>query len=121
MGKGNTGEKKQDPPLYRKFIQGGLAAMSGSAASHPLDVIKVRLQVQGEAGTTSNKSTNVTGTTATMATNAPVSGQSSKQRLGPVGMGGKIFREEGLRKGLFKGLSASLARQGVYSRYLSHY
>lgn len=81
------------PPFYRKFVSGALAAMAGSAASHPLDVIKVNLQVQGEK--------------------AALQGNSKK--LGPFSMGVKIFKTDGINKGLFKGLSASLFRQAIYS------
>ena len=71
--------------------------MSGGAASHPLDVIKVRLQIQGEAA-------------AVEAAGAATSGV----RLGPLQMASHIFKAQGI-PGLFKGLSASLLRQGVYS------
>lgn len=64
--------------------------MAGGAASHPLDVIKVRLQVQGE-------------------------GVQTGPRLNPLQMGRSIFVTDGIT-GLFRGLTASLLRQGVYSR-----
>jgi len=70
-------------------MTGSLGSMAGGAASHPLDLIKVRLQIQGE-------------------------GAAAVKKLGPVGMGASILKEQGA-KGLFKGLSASLLRQGVYS------
>ena len=97
-GAGNKDNKKVGaPPMYRLFAQGGIAAMAGGAASHPLDVIKVRLQIQGEA-----------------AALAAESGAASATRLGPVEMGVHIFKSQSV-PGLFKGLSASLLRQGVYS------
>ena len=65
--------------------------MAGGAASHPLDVIKVRLQVQGEGALTG-------------------------PRLNPFQMGRSIVSTDGF-PGLFRGLTASLLRQGVYSRY----
>lgn len=34
--------------LFKGFVVGALGAMSGSAASAPFDVIKVRMQIQGE-------------------------------------------------------------------------
>ena len=37
------------PPAYRRFLQGSVAAMAGGAASHPLDLLKVRMQIQGES------------------------------------------------------------------------
>lgn len=62
--------------------------MAGASASHPLDLVKVRLQLQGEQG--------------------------GERRLGPVEMGRSIVRADGVR-GLFGGLTASLLRQAVYS------
>mmetsp|Transcript_29411 Transcript_29411/g.36343 ORF Transcript_29411/g.36343 Transcript_29411/m.36343 type:complete len:323 (-) Transcript_29411:614-1582(-) len=87
-------EKKwgqQKPPVYRRFVQGGLAAMAGGAASHPLDVIKVLLQIQGEG-----------------------SAVPGARKLGLFQMGQKVFFNDGVT-GLFRGLTASLLRQGVYS------
>lgn len=69
--------------------------MAGGAASHPLDVIKVRLQVQGEVEALKNVNAN-------------------NVRLGPIQMGMYIVQKEGYG-GLFKGLTASLLRQGIYS------
>lgn len=79
-----------DGKVHRLFIQGGLAAMAGAGASHPLDVIKVRLQIQGEGGSSVGK------------------------RMGPWSMGIHIVRTDG-PGGLFRGLTASLLRQAVYS------
>ena len=74
------------PPAYRNFVQGGLAAMCGSAASHPLDLLKVRLQVAEGGG----------------------------PRAGPWSIARQVVAESGLR-GLYRGLSASLLRQAAYS------
>jgi len=76
--------------MYRSFLQGGIAAMSGAAASHPLDVIKVRLQIHGEGGA------------------------QSPGKMTPLLMGRHILSSDGT-KGLFAGLSASLMRQAAYS------
>ena len=59
--------------------------MAGAAASHPLDVVKTRLQVQ------------------------------SGPKLSALAMGKSIYANDGVSRGLFKGLSASLLRQSVYS------
>lgn len=69
--------------------------MAGASASHPLDLIKVRLQLQGEGASSASVVT-------------------SGEKLGPMEMGQKILRNDGFR-GLFSGLTASLARQAVYS------
>lgn len=82
----------KEQPLWKGFATGSLGSMAGGAASHPLDLIKVRLQIQGEAAV----------------------GEAAAQKLSPFGMGASILRTQGVQ-GLFKGLSASLLRQGVYS------
>jgi len=97
----------QKPPLWKGFVTGAIGAMTGSAVSHPLDLIKVRLQVQGEVA----------------AKNTFGSGKIDprfnyflqvQSKVGTVGMGKRIFAQEGL-PGLFKGVTASLLRQLLYS------
>jgi len=82
----------KEQPLWKGFVTGSLGSMAGGAASHPLDLIKVRLQIQGEAAV----------------------GEAAAKKLSPIGMGASILKTQGVQ-GLFKGLSASLLRQGVYS------
>lgn len=82
---------KKKPAAWVGFLRGSLAAMAGGAASHPLDLLKVRLQVQGEGAAGAG---------------AP--------KLGMVGMTGHIVRTEGM-PGLYKGLTATLLRQCIYS------
>jgi len=84
--------KSAEPALWKGFVTGSLGSMAGGAASHPLDLIKVRLQIQGEEAAGLNKGV----------------------KLSPLGMGKHIIQTQG-PTGLFKGLSASLLRQGVYS------
>ena len=81
----------QKPAIWKGFAQGAIGAMTGGAASHPLDLIKVRMQIQGEGAASA-----------------------AKPRLGMFGMGVKIFTESGV-SGLFRGVSASLFRQFFYS------
>ena len=71
----------------KEFVAGGLAAMTASSFTHPIDLIKVRMLLHGEqqAGTAA--------------------------RLSIVG---DVVRREGLL-GLYRGLSAALMRQGLYS------
>ena len=45
-----TGHAAADPPIWISFAAGGLGSVLGCAACHPFDVLKVRLQVQGEGG-----------------------------------------------------------------------
>lgn len=73
------------PAAWKGFVRGSLAAMNGAAVSHPLDLIKVRLQVQTEGS-----------------------------RMGMLQMGKHIVSSDGV-PGLYKGLTATLLRQAVYS------
>jgi len=82
--------KRSAPPIWMGFLNGSLAAMSGGAASHPLDLLKVRLQIQGE------------GTAAT------------GPKLGVIGMGMNVVKTDGFLA-LYRGLSATLLRQFFYS------
>eukprot|EP00591_Stephanopyxis_turris_P004229 CAMPEP_0195515814 /NCGR_PEP_ID=MMETSP0794_2-20130614/6752_1 /TAXON_ID=515487 /ORGANISM="Stephanopyxis turris, Strain CCMP 815" /LENGTH=61 /DNA_ID=CAMNT_0040644299 /DNA_START=36 /DNA_END=218 /DNA_ORIENTATION=- len=41
-------ESTAPPPMWKGFLQGSVGAMVGGAAAHPLDVLKVRMQIQGE-------------------------------------------------------------------------
>jgi hypothetical protein len=34
---------------YQAFVGGGIAAMAGAGAAHPLDVLKVRMQIEKNA------------------------------------------------------------------------
>ena len=63
--------------LWKGFVQGSVGAMVGSSFAHPLDLIKVRLQLQGQHGDT-------------------------RPRTGIVGMGVRTVKEEGVTA-LFKG------------------
>lgn len=76
-------EKKSG--AWKGFVQGSVGAAVGGCCAHPLDLIKVRMQLQKEV-----------------------------PPLNMVQMGGAIFKNEGV-PGLFKGVDASAARQLVYS------
>lgn len=62
----------------------------GCTVAHPLDLIKVRMQLQGQGG------------------------EALGPKLNMLTMGAKIGRTEGAL-GLLKGVDASMARQCVYS------
>lgn len=82
-------QKPAGNQIWKGFVQGSIGAMVGGAAAHPLDLIKVRLQLQGQGGAQGAK-------------------------LGMMQMGASIFRSQG-PLGLLKGVDASMARQLVYS------
>ena len=71
--------------------------MIGASCAHPLDLIKVRMQLQGE-----------------IAAVLSPSGFENRTRLGMFRMGTEIIRTDGV-PGLFRGVTASLSRQFVYS------
>lgn len=77
--------------IYKEFVYGGLAGMAAAVATHPADLVKVRMQLDGEM----SKST----TTA---------------RQGVLQTGINVFKSDGVL-GLYKGLSASLLRQCTYT------
>ncbi|CAN0877267.1 Mitochondrial uncoupling protein 4 [Linum grandiflorum] len=73
------------------FAEGGIASIIAGCSTHPLDLIKVRMQLQGESS----------------AAPAPPS-------VGPVAVGMNILRSEGVAA-LFSGVSATVLRQTLYS------
>jgi len=79
------GETKKASSLWKGFVQGSVGAAVGGSCAHPLDLIKVRLQLQTEV-----------------------------PKLNMMSMGMRILSNEGAL-GLFKGVDASAARQLVYS------
>ncbi|EPS72906.1 hypothetical protein M569_01849 [Genlisea aurea] len=86
------------------FVEGGVASIVAGCSTHPLDLLKVRLQLQGEA----------------IHTLRPALAFHSHHihlpppRLGLVSVGFNILRQEGLA-GLFSGVSATVLRQALYS------
>lgn len=76
------------------FVEGGIASIVAGCSTHPLDLIKVRMQLQGEVQAS---------TFAAAAT-----------RRGPVSVGIQILRTEGTAA-LFSGVSAAILRQTLYS------
>jgi hypothetical protein len=77
--------KKPGAKVWKGFVQGSLGAAIGGCCAHPLDLIKVRMQLQTEI---------------------------PKKNM--LQMGVSVFKNDGIT-GLFKGVDASAARQIVYS------
>jgi hypothetical protein len=74
------------------MVFGGISCMTAATVTHPIDTIKIRLQIQGEVG------------------NHNVQRQYNNIfRAAYV-----ILKNEGAR-GLYKGITASWVREGVYS------
>jgi len=77
--------RKPGQAMWKGFVQGSVGAAIGGSCAHPLDLIKVRMQLQTEV-----------------------------PKLNMMQMGFNILSKEG-PLGLFKGVDASAARQLVYS------
>ena len=102
------------------FFEGGVASIVAGCTTHPLDLIKVRMQLQGEKLPVSNPQPvqNLRPAFAfhshstTMA--APSSLGVSQPRIGPISVGLRIVQSEGVAA-LFSGVSATVLRQTLYS------
>lgn len=85
------------------FVEGGIASIVAGCSTHPLDLIKVRMQLQGESS--------VRVAPAQLGANIPVSGP---PRMGPIAVGMRIIQQDGAAA-LFSGVSATMLRQTLYS------
>lgn len=92
-----TGRAKAKP-AWVAFVTGGIGSSLGAAFAHPLDLVKVRMQVQGEVKAR-----------LTHGPRRPPTAQ-----VGLVGMGKRILLVDGVA-GLYAGVGASISRQIVYS------
>ncbi|KAI3672568.1 hypothetical protein L6452_38659 [Arctium lappa] len=86
------------------FVEGGVASIVAGCSTHPLDLIKVRMQLQGESAPTLRPAFAYNGN----------GGVATVVRSGPVSVGLKIFQTEGVGA-LFSGISATVLRQTLYS------
>ncbi|XP_015058445.1 mitochondrial uncoupling protein 5 [Solanum pennellii] len=103
------------------FVEGGIASIIAGCSTHPLDLIKVRMQLQGEApisapATVHNLRPALAFHTAnhTIHIPAPSVVAHAPPRVGPVAVGVKIIQQEGVAA-LFSGVSATVLRQTLYS------
>ncbi|TXG60105.1 hypothetical protein EZV62_014678 [Acer yangbiense] len=97
------------------FVEGGIASIVAGCSTHPLDLIKVRMQLQGEnhaPPVQSLRQPAVTFQTTTSTVHAPPPPR--PPRVGPVTVGVRIFQQEGVAA-LFSGVSATVLRQTLYS------
>ncbi|OMO85217.1 Dicarboxylate carrier 2 [Corchorus capsularis] len=98
------------------FVEGGIASIVAGASTHPLDLIKVRMQLQGESAVP-NPSVQVYRQALAMNSavgNVSITQVVSQPRVGPVSIGVKIIQSEGVAA-LFSGVSATILRQTLYS------
>ncbi|CAL5013037.1 unnamed protein product [Urochloa decumbens] len=95
------------------FVEGGIASIVAGCSTHPLDLIKVRMQLQGEAAALRPALAFPAGnTTVTLPQDIPAA--AAPKKPGPVAVGAQILRSEGAA-GLFSGVSATMLRQTLYS------
>ncbi|XP_028777763.1 mitochondrial uncoupling protein 4 [Neltuma alba] len=107
----------------KSFVEGGIASIVAGCSTHPLDLIKVRMQLQGEqvsASVNSHHIRNLRPAFALPSQSPPMDASSSLgiaargSRAGPISVGVQILRSEGV-SALFSGLSATMLRQTLYS------
>ncbi|MCD7448169.1 hypothetical protein HAX54_038725 [Datura stramonium] len=93
------------------FVEGGITSII-AGCSTTLDLIKVRMQLQGERQFQPRR----LGAAATHAANIhfPAPSAVAPPRVGPVAVGVKIIQQEGVAA-LFSGVSATVLRQTLYS------
>lgn len=82
------------------FVEGGIASIVAGCSTHPLDLIKVRMQLQGENGHHESPGKNIQ--------------VSRPPRVGPIAVGMRIIQQDGATA-LFSGVSATILRQTLYS------
>lgn len=75
--------------VLKGFVEGGIASVVAGCSTHPLDLIKVRMQLQGELNVGAPKG-------------------------GPLAVGFRVIQTEG-SMALFSGVSATMMRQLLYS------
>ncbi|XP_034675832.1 mitochondrial uncoupling protein 5-like [Vitis riparia] len=102
------------------FVEGGIASIVAGCSTHPLDLIKVRMQLQGESHVPNQAIHNLRPALAFNSASATMVGAPSTvhipppPRVGPVSVGIKIVQAEGV-SALFSGVSATVLRQTLYS------
>lgn len=93
------------------FVEGGIASIVAGASTHPMDLIKVRMQLHGEINLIPNPA-------LAIISNSPgtisIPQIIQHPRIGPVSMGVKIIQSDGAAA-LFSGVSATILRQTLYS------
>ncbi|KAF8012262.1 hypothetical protein BT93_I0407 [Corymbia citriodora subsp. variegata] len=102
------------------FVEGGIASIVAGCSTHPLDLLKVRMQLQGEGHAPPNPS--VQNLRPALAFQAPTAAAAPRlpppppppPRVGLVTVGVRIIRQEGVLA-LYSGVSATVLRQTLYS------
>ncbi|GAU23690.1 hypothetical protein TSUD_304650 [Trifolium subterraneum] len=99
----------------KAFLEGGTASIVAGTTTHPLDLIKVRMQLQGQQQTLIPLSHNLHHHPAfTFHHSSPIFQQPKPSLSGPISIGIRIVQSEGVHA-LFSGVSATVLRQTLYS------
>lgn len=102
------------------FVEGGIASIVAGCSTHPLDLLKVRMQLQGEGHAPPNPSVqNLRPALAFQSPSAAAAPLPRPQplpppRVGLVTVGVRLVRQEGVAA-LYSGVSATVLRQTLYS------
>ncbi|KAJ0085114.1 hypothetical protein Patl1_08636 [Pistacia atlantica] len=94
------------------FVEGGIASIVAGCSTHPLDLLKVRMQLQGENLPDLCSLRPALAFQSSSATVIP--SQPQPPRVGLVSVGMRIVQSEGVAA-LFSGVSATVLRQTLYS------
>ncbi|XP_014519194.1 mitochondrial uncoupling protein 5 [Vigna radiata var. radiata] len=95
------------------FVEGGIASIIAGCSTHPLDLIKVRMQLQGENNAPKPVHNLRPALAFQTASNVHVA-TIPQARVGPIAVGVRLVQQEGLAA-LFSGVSATVLRQTLYS------
>ncbi|KAJ6954667.1 mitochondrial uncoupling protein 5 [Populus alba x Populus x berolinensis] len=90
------------------FVEGGIASIVAGCSTHPMDLIKVRMQLQGE-NLPNPQAHNLRPAYANSIHVPP-----PPTRVGPISVGVRIIQSEGVAA-LYSGVSATVLRQTLYS------
>ncbi|KAJ0098151.1 hypothetical protein Patl1_28297 [Pistacia atlantica] len=96
------------------FVEGGIASIVAGCSTHPLDLLKVRMQLQGEAHAPTQPVQSLRPALAFPTTTTAVHVQPPPPRVGLVTVGVRLVKQEGVTA-LFSGVSATVLRQTLYS------
>ncbi|XP_024028813.1 mitochondrial uncoupling protein 4 [Morus notabilis] len=99
------------------FVEGGVASIIAGCSTHPLDLIKVRMQLQGEKPSLPNPALRPALVFSSSSSSAGIHVAPSlppPPRVGPISVGIRIMQTEGVAA-LFSGVSATVLRQTLYS------
>lgn len=96
------------------FIEGGIASIVAGVSTHPLDLLKVRMQLQGEAQATHSLRPALAFQTGSHGAFHAPPHPHAPPRVGLVSVGMRIVQQDGVAA-LFSGVSATVLRQTLYS------